>query len=1560
MLKLSVMPERCMLSSFFMCIFVLIYVIIASMTAYADESVTAKVSVPGIQVSNWKYSAANFDTSDTYEGQGEAGIELGGTLKESYPIYIFKLPKPRITDEISLESMKVKIYGQGGLISSLPEVIIGNEYIREETLNRSEGYNTYEYSGSEVNDLLSDSENELISYLNVAIDATSGYYDLRNIEVEYTFSGISQKELDQISAVISGWAMMESSFKSHEEFWDASDKSGEQMLRLVQSILLNQMVAVATTDSAWGNFAGSVFEKYVSKQLFGVEGWLDQFDITCKWSAALLGGPLYDLKFTDIVNYNDDVRPSLNNSRGSFLNLIENYYKGLEKGGFRNNAVNINKAIDDVLSELKLLENKIPNLIDRIGSHEQLWSDYYEDIAETFFQGYRDVAGSLVYMDTTIGEEERYTELKQDNSWLYGYIDELETTFEKATPPTGISATQESTEKVNVTWDDAEGGASQYRVWRGVNSNSSDAIPIGNWQATTSYDDINIEPGTTYYYWVKAATDSEGNYASEFSSYDSVSIMENGEYDLPELVITDSYVEPTKLETGQTHSLYANVANQGQGTDSFFDVTWYWSESPGVDSDDNIGPTTSIILSGGYSYPLEDGWNNMDSLPADPGTYYFAVKADANDEVEEVNENNNWGEEIEIEIIDSDLPDFYIESIQLEPTEAKEGEDISVKLVIGNQGEKSGDADYLDLFYNKAERAEDGEGGNWWTSTGILESGEKKTFEHTFQAPSPPGDKTFRAFVNYDNYYTDESDRENNQLAKSYKVLGFVGHGSGTEEDPYLVESAEQLDQLRNCPGSYFRQVNDISLENQEWEPIGTDSNRFTGHFDGNGHVIRNLIIADSNADGIGFFGHTEKAELKNIGIEDMDITGQDNVGGIVGYAVDTIIEASYAKGSVSGGDNIGGLVGYLGAPSSEAAVINSFSECFVNGKLDVGGFIGNLEFHAVLENVYAAGSVEGEANVGGIVGHNYNTGNENVINSFWDTNTGPSSSEGGTGKTTEDMMRQATFTNWDFEEIWGIKDKATYPYLQWQPEPEIECTISVSSSPEEGGTVAGGGTYNYGEDVTVAANAAEDYSFKNWTEAGEEVSKDSEYIFAATTDRQLTANFTENIMYNLTYEAGTGGSIEGESTQLVEEGQDGSSVEAVPDEGYHFVEWGDESTDNPRTDENVTKDITVTAIFEEDSGNGGASTYDLLYEAGTGGSIEGDTTQTVEEGQEGSSVEAVSDEGYHFVEWGDGRTDNPRTDENVTVDISVTAIFEESFKDGSGTEEDPFVIANSVQFERLRDNLTSNFKMEDSIDMEGSEDFEPIGTEINPFTGEFDGGGNILSNLIIDRGESDHVGLFGYTKDSVVKNIGIEDVEINGKSYVGGLAGSALNTNISECYVTGFVDGSETVGGLAGKLDAESLILNSYANCDVNGESAVGGLVGNHAYTAEIENTYAVGEVLGSEDIGGLVGYNDDGSQSNVVNGFWDADVGPDASEGGTGKSTEEMRQQETFAAWNFEEIWAIKDVEAYPYPYLQWQPEPGTGTDDDENDDTGDSEDSSGNGGSGGGGCFINMMTK
>ncbi len=208
--------------------------------------------------------------------------------------------------------------------------------------------------------------------------------------------------------------------------------------------------------------------------------------------------------------------------------------------------------------------------------------------------------------------------------------------------------------------------------------------------------------------------------------------------------------------------------------------------------------------------------------------------------------------------------------------------------------------------------------------------------------------------------------------------------------------------------------------------------------------------------------------------------------------------------------------------------------------------------------------------------------------------------------------------------------------------------TVTASVVTPAGGSVTPASrTVDYGATATftVTTNTGYTASVSEGTLVGSTWT-----IPNVTSTHTATVTFTINT-YTLTYNAGANGSITGISPQTVNYGASGTAVTAVPATGYHFVQWSDASTTNPRTDNNVTANITVTASFA-------INTYTLTYTAGANGSITGISPQTVNYGASGTAVTAVPATGYHFVQWSDASTTNPRTDTNVTTNITVTASF--------------------------------------------------------------------------------------------------------------------------------------------------------------------------------------------------------------------------------------------------------------------------------------------------------------
>jgi hypothetical protein len=291
----------------------------------------------------------------------------------------------------------------------------------------------------------------------------------------------------------------------------------------------------------------------------------------------------------------------------------------------------------------------------------------------------------------------------------------------------------------------------------------------------------------------------------------------------------------------------------------------------------------------------------------------------------------------------------------------------------------------------------------------------------------------------------------------------------------------------------------------------------------------------------------------------------------------------------------------------------------------------------------------------------------------------------------------------------------------------------------------------------------------------------------------------------------------------------------------------------------------------------------------------------------------------------------------------------------GSGTEEDPYIVADLTDFllfSLYMNNYDKCFKQEADIDLVGLDFTQAI---IAPdwvsqnssfdgikFTGSYDGGGYAVSNYTINGIEgsvtNDYIGLFGYVDSGVVSNLtvfgsviggncvgglcGANSGEIHGcyvacsvsgNTSVGGLLGYNYSGGIYDSYASGIVSGGSEVGGLLGSN--MGAVYDCYAIGSANGDQYVGGLLGYH-HSGAIHDCYANGIVAGCNDVGGLVGMNDSGSVSNC---FWDINTsGKSTSAGGTGKTTLEMQTLATFsdAGWNLKDTWRM-----YAYPVLQWQ---------------------------------------
>jgi hypothetical protein len=208
---------------------------------------------------------------------------------------------------------------------------------------------------------------------------------------------------------------------------------------------------------------------------------------------------------------------------------------------------------------------------------------------------------------------------------------------------------------------------------------------------------------------------------------------------------------------------------------------------------------------------------------------------------------------------------------------------------------------------------------------------------------------------------------------KTRPVKVSVSNGKGTVDDPFLVYDVASLEKVGSETDGWtldvhYRQTTVIDLASvPNWIPIGSQhTGSFTGIYDGSAKTISNLTINAPTEDEQGLFGFIEgSAVVKNVGLVNCTIVGNDRVGGVVGFN-HGMVQNCYATGNVSGNSMVGGVVGWVGG--------NGLTDCYatasVSGIDDVGGVVGAN--NATVQYCYSTGNVSGSYMVGGVIGYGY------------------------------------------------------------------------------------------------------------------------------------------------------------------------------------------------------------------------------------------------------------------------------------------------------------------------------------------------------------------------------------------------------------------------------------------------------------------------------------------------------------------------------------------------------------------------------------------------------------
>ncbi len=738
---------------------------------------------------------------------------------------------------------------------------------------------------------------------------------------------------------------------------------------------------------------------------------------------------------------------------------------------------------------------------------------------------------------------------------------------------------------------------------------------------------------------------------------------------------------------------------------------------------------------------------------------------------------------------------------------------------------------------------------------------------------------------------TDESDYNN-----AFGTTGFTGSTSGGASGSTCAtctgyELTADLD--FDDTGSYASgTVSSTWTSGAGFPPIGeftpdpTNPTRhpFTATFEGNRHTISNLQMDPTGTIAAGLFSLLgNNGVVRNVGLVAVEVTGVNNAGAVVGRSEGTVF-ATYATGTVTGEGGIGGLVGHQNGDglATEPRVAASYSAVIVDSSggagNNTGGLVGLNNTGDIIAS-YATGAVTGITTaVGGLVGSHRASGSA-VIASY---STGAVTPANGGGL------------------IGDIRSGTTVTNSYWATTTSGISDDSDTNSPE--GVSSG------------ALQTPTGYTgiYSAWDVDVDGVSgNDDPWDFGTTSQYPvLKVNFGSTTTV-FGPQRGPGAPT---VTAVLTEGATDSDPDIITVTITRSTDGGDPASYQYRYNTDGSNWISWTTVsgttFEISS-----TTLEALYnievravntastgQAATFTAIPADMASRDYDTDNDGLIEVTNLEQLNAIRYdldGDGIADTV-VGNNAATTANHTA-YAAAFPSPAtvmGCNEDETDTANQVcaGYELFAAPSSDTPAMSSGLDFSGPASIVgypeasqtawttgtgwlPIGAAdadadiaAGEFTAEFNGNGHAISNLFINRPNTDDVGLFSKIgTNGLVRRLALKEVRIagqrvvggqvvgdiaGGQDNVGGLAGENAGT-IRETYVTGRVFGGDNVGGVVGKNQVGGNIVVVWTNVDVNANAdSAGGLVGDNA--DRIAATYATGAVHAARTrAGGLVGNN-------------------------------------------------------------------------------------------------------
>ena len=679
-------------------------------------------------------------------------------------------------------------------------------------------------------------------------------------------------------------------------------------------------------------------------------------------------------------------------------------------------------------------------------------------------------------------------------------------------------------------------------------------------------------------------------------------------------------------------------------------------------------------------------------------------------------------------------------------------------------------------------------------------------------------------------------------VSAPHAALAFAG-GDGSSTYPYRITNCAELQTMSDHPTAAFAVMNDIT-DCGSWTPL----TGFSGTLDGRNHTISNITINSASSNDQAMFSTTANgATIQNLTVASEAVTGHNRVAGLVASVNGTLtvnhvsVDATIVANSYAGG-LIAQVVGSGNATVESSSTSGSIT---MASKQVAGGLIGELDTGAVSDSYTTVAITEsgsgGNYN-GGLLGFMYESAS--VERSYAAGSISGTDVAGGitgaisTGSTISDSFSTETFTSSSrYGGLVGDEFTGTGTITNSY----FDQTNAATANCDQTGSQPGCSAVNTdGSDGSHFANttAVEPFATGGWDFTNVWTMNSGLPTLRGTSVGSL-ADFTlPGVPQSLSADTGVGPAVD-----LTWNAPSSAGGYAISD---YVIEYRLHTGDN----------------------SGSWSTFNHGASTSTAATVTGLTPSTDYDFR----VSAVNDLGQ-----GDPT-------DSVTATSGVEQVYD---------------ITNCDQLQAVNNDLAGSYTLHNDIDCSDTVNwnngagFMPLGP--NPgivFTGIFDGQGHTIRGLTINQPNESFVGLFGFEAGQI-SNVNLQDVNITGGDYTGGLAGVLIDCTTSEVSVSGSVVGNSGipfndgptvvgVGGVAGILD-NALLTQASSSATVTGYSddngadleVVGGLIGEMIDSSTLSDSYSTTTAVSGNGgfvvVGGTVGWvlpiGGEGDSSTVQN---------------------------------------------------------------------------------------------